>query len=118
MASVVTWQFVVTPLTYRLVDEYFDREIDQYYGSLVQGIYNMLLEDIEVLPRDRWADYVKRRQPQFGYQLAIDPMDSLALKEKDLVILNQGGIIVKKDGGFVLPTYRFQRPGGYHGAFA
>ena len=98
MASVVTWQFVVAPLTFRLADEYFDREIDQYYGSLVQGIYNMLLEDIEVLPRDQWADYIKRRQPQFGYQLAIDPMDSLALKEKDQVILSQGGTVVKKDG--------------------
>ncbi len=98
MASVVTWQFVVAPLTSRLADEYFDREIDQYYGSLVQGIYNMLLEDIEVLPRDQWADYIKRRQPQFGYQLAIDPMDSLALKEIDQVILSQGGTVVKKDG--------------------
>ena len=98
MASVVTWQFVVAPLTSRLADEYFDREIDQYYGSLVQGIYNMLLEDIEVLPRDQWADYIKRRQPQFGYQLAIDPMDSLALKEKDQVVLSRGGTVVKKDG--------------------
>nr|WP_319394631.1 ATP-binding protein [uncultured Desulfobacter sp.] len=98
MASVVTWQFVVAPLACRLVDEYFDREIDQYYGSLVKGIYNMLLEDIEALPQDQWADYIKRRQPQFGYQLAIDPMDSLALKEKDRVILNQGGIVVQKDG--------------------
>ncbi len=98
MASVVTWQFVVAPLTFRLVDEFFDREIDEYYGSLVQGIYNMLLEDIEVLPRAQWTDYIKRRQPQFGYQLSIDPMDSLALKEKERDILNQGGTVVKKDG--------------------
>ena len=98
MASVLTWQFVFSPVTNRLMDEYLDQEIDQYYGSIVQGIYNMLLEDIEVLPRDRWADYIKRRQPQFGYQLAIEPMDSLALKEKERVILNQGGTVVKKDG--------------------
>ena len=80
------------------MDEYFDWELDQYYGSLVKGIYNMLLEDIEVLPRDQWMDYIKRRQPEFGYQLSIDPVGSLTLKEKELVILNQGGTVVKKDG--------------------
>lgn len=98
MASVVTWQFVVAPMTCWLVDEFFDREMDQYYGSLVQGIYNMLLEDIEALPRDQWADYIEQRQPQFGYQLAIDPMDSLDIKQKEQVTLNQGGTVVKKDG--------------------
>ncbi|MCG8549373.1 MAG: ATP-binding protein [Desulfobacterales bacterium] len=98
MASVITWQFAVSPVTCWLVDEYFDQEIDQYYGTLVRGIYNMLLEDIEVLPRDQWAGYIKHRQPQFGYQLAIESMNSLALKEKDRDILNQGGTVVKKDG--------------------
>jgi len=98
MASVLTWQFIFAPVSYRLLDEYFDQEIDQHYGTIVQGIYNMLLEDIEALPQVRWKDYIKHRQPQFGYPLAIESMDTLDLKEKDLVILNQGGTVVKKDG--------------------
>ena len=98
MASVITWQFAVAPFTCRLVDEYFDQEIDQYYESLVQGVYNMLIEDIDVLPRDQWVDYIKQRQPQFGYRLVIEPIASLSLKEKDRDILNQGGTVVKKEG--------------------
>ncbi len=92
MASVVVLELAVAPVNNWLVDEYLDQEIDQYYRSLVKGIYLMLLEDIDVLPQEQWADYIKHRQPHFGFPLAIESMNSLALKEKKPgIFLNQGG---------------------------
>lgn len=98
MVSLVTWQFIFSPLALRLVDQYFAQELDAYYSSLVQGVYHMLLEDIEALPPDQWGAYIKIRQPQFGYNLAIEPMDSLDLMEKEQRVLKRGGTVVKKDG--------------------
>lgn len=98
MVSLVTWQFFFSPFTLRLVDQYFDQELDAYYSSLVRGIYHMLLEDIEALPLGQWDAYIKRRQPQFGYHLAIEPMDSLDLTEKEQRVLVRSRTVVKKDG--------------------
>ena len=98
MVSIMIWQFAFSPVAQWLVESYFYKEVDQYYRTLVQGLYNMLLEDIEALPEDQWDRYAQRRQPQFGYRLAIDPMNTLDLTESDRVLLEHGGIVVKKDG--------------------
>ena len=98
MVSLVIWQCAGSPVVEKLIVEHFDQELDQYYRSLVKGIYSRLLKDIDALHPDQWAGYIRQIQPEFGYPLAIVPVADLTLQTKEQDLLHQGGIVVVRDG--------------------
>jgi len=96
--SLIIWQFLFSPAVTWLVEETVKQELNQYYRTLVRGVYSLLIEDVEALPPNQWPGYIQHRQPQFGYPLVIEPITSLDLPEHDQDLLKHGSIVVAKAG--------------------
>ncbi len=108
MFTALIWNYAFSSITDRFVVKQMDQEMDQYYRSLVQGVYAVLTEDIKGVPHDQWEDYIKGRRAQFGYPLAIEPINSLKIDTTDREMLEKGEIVVGTDG-----TLYHQRLGNY-----
>ena len=98
LVSLLFLNFVLGPVIGKMAKAYLRDSSNEYSRQLARGVFHMMTEDLQRLPREQWPERIRVLAPRFGYDIALLPLAELPLAEEHLRLLRQGGIAVVDEG--------------------
>lgn len=96
--SLLFLNFVLGPVIGKMAKAYLRDSSNEYSRQLARGVFHMMSEDLQRLPREQWPERIRVLAPRFGYDIALLPLSELSLGEEHLRLLRAGQIAVVDDG--------------------
>lgn len=94
IVSVLLIKFALTPVIDKVMKASMKTSIEKYNRDLAKGVYYLLQQELQKVPRANWKATVERLQTHFGYPLSLRDYRDAGLTEKQWKQLLTGEIVV------------------------
>lgn len=109
MLVLVAITFLVDPIGQWYFDTFLEEELEIHLTDLSRGTFYLVAEDLRDYPEAQWQERVRLLQREFGYTIAIQPIEKAAMSSAETALLSAGNYVFRDDGEYIL--HRVRRSG-------